>query len=73
MAVKRLTSELKQLETNGLKDAYIQTLNDNVFEWRCVLIGPAESVYEGGYFGVTFAIHMSYPFVCEYPFRWVPC
>jgi ubiquitin-conjugating enzyme E2 D/E len=37
-------------------------VNDNLFEWEAVILGPVETPYEGGVFNLSISIPSNYPF-----------
>ena len=51
-AVKRIINkDIKSIEHNKLNDQgiYIEFNEENMLEARAMIIGPTESLYEGGY------------------------
>mmetsp|Transcript_126514 Transcript_126514/g.178567 ORF Transcript_126514/g.178567 Transcript_126514/m.178567 type:complete len:144 (-) Transcript_126514:12-443(-) len=61
---KRLLKERKMLEKDPLE--YVPSIvmvNDDVFNWNCHIVGPADSPYQGG----IFVLHLEFP--ATYPFK----
>ena len=50
MAIRRLQSELKQLNKEPNYFYSVSPNSDNFLEWDFVMIGPPETFYEGGIF-----------------------
>ena len=61
MAIRRLQSELKQLnkEPNYFYSAYPN--ETNFLEWEFIIIGPPETFYEGGMFKGKMTFPKEYP------------
>lgn len=54
-AVLALSMELKNLEKEPVEGFLVKLVNDaNLFEWEVGIFGSPESLYEGGYFKVSF-------------------
>eukprot|EP00051_Salpingoeca_urceolata_P005433 m.73210 g.73210 ORF g.73210 m.73210 type:complete len:151 (-) comp14327_c0_seq1:261-713(-) len=63
MAQKKLTKELKKLQTEPLDGVLVDTVQDDLFYWKATLSGPEGSPYEGG----IFILDVKFP--SEYPFK----
>ncbi|KAL9918756.1 ubiquitin-conjugating enzyme E2 2-like [Glossina fuscipes fuscipes] len=62
-SARRIQRELAEMANDrssmysaGLKD-------DNLYEWDCVILGPVDTVYEGGTFFLDLRLSHNYPFV----------
>ena len=54
-AVRALALELKSLQEDPVEGIRSRLVNEeNLFEWEVVLFGPPDTLYEGGYFKVSF-------------------
>ena len=63
MSVKqRLYKEYEDIQKNAPNNLSAGPLNDNLFEWEGVILGPTETPYEGGIFKVNIHIPINYPF-----------
>jgi len=62
MAAKRLAKELETITKEPLDWATTSLVDDNLFKWRCVIQGPPDTPYEGGYFTVELQLPPAYPF-----------
>jgi ubiquitin-conjugating enzyme E2 D/E len=60
--IKRLNKELAELRNNGISNISAGPINDNMFEWEAVIIGPVDTPYEGGIFKLNISIPTNYPF-----------
>ena len=52
-AIKRIKEEFKDLSTNPNPNIGVTVglVNENnIFEWKCTLMGPKDTSYEGGLF-----------------------
>ena len=59
-ALKRIRKELDDLDKNGIENAFIYPIND--FKWDAFIIGPKDSLYEGGIYHFTISFPNDYPF-----------
>ena len=56
-SVKALQLELKKIQAEPVEGFRVKLVNDdNIFEWEVAIFGPPGTLYEGGYFKVTFLI-----------------
>lgn len=53
---------MEELNRHPLEGVHVGPVNDNLYEWLCVLEGPSGTVYEGGVFFITMSIPEDYPF-----------
>ena len=60
--IKRLTKELKEMEKNDIPNLSAGPIQDNLFEWEAIILGPTETPYEGGVFHLSISIPSNYPF-----------
>jgi len=63
-AMKRLKEELKDLSRNPLTNFGITVGlldEDNLFEWKCTILGPSDTCYKGGLFYLKFIFPDNYP------------
>ena len=61
MAIRRLQSELKQLNKEPNYFYSVSPNSDNFLEWDFVMIGPPETFYEGGIFNGKISFPKEYP------------
>ena len=52
MAASRIRQEFQDLNDNPLVTMGISValVNNNLFEWRCTMLGPSDSSYKNGLF-----------------------
>jgi ubiquitin-conjugating enzyme E2 D/E len=60
--IKRLTKELKDMEKDDIPNLSAGPINNNLFEWGAVILGPIATPYEGGIFNLSISIPSNYPF-----------
>jgi len=60
--IKRLTKELKDMQKDDIPNLSAGPVNDNLFEWEAVIMGPIGTPYEGGIFNLSISIPSNYPF-----------
>jgi ubiquitin-conjugating enzyme E2 D/E len=60
--VKRLQKELLDMQKNDTPNLSAGPVNDNLFEWEAVILGPIGTPYEGGVFNLNISIPSNYPF-----------
>jgi ubiquitin-conjugating enzyme E2 D/E len=58
----RLAKEYKQLQNEPIQNISAGLIDDNLFEWEAVIIGPTETPYEGGVFKLQISIPSNYPY-----------
>merc|ERR1712137_809333 len=60
---RRLGKEFQQLSQTAPQDwLEVQLVNDNLYNWRVVMIGPDNTPYENGKFLIDLTIPVDYPF-----------
>ena len=62
MEIKRLTRELQDIQKNDIPNMSAGPINNNLFEWNAVILGPCDTPYEGGIFYLNISIPSNYPF-----------
>ena len=62
MEIQRLTRELKDMEKNDIPNMSAGPINNNLFEWTAIILGPCGTPYEGGVFYLNISIPTNYPF-----------
>ena len=60
--VKRLQKELLDMQKDDTPNLSAGPINDNLFEWEAVILGPIGTPYEGGVFNLNISIPSNYPF-----------
>ena len=60
--IQRLNKELKDMLKDDIPNLSAGPINDNLFEWGAVILGPIGTPYEGGVFHLTISIPTKYPF-----------
>lgn len=60
--IKRLKKELDDMQKNDIPNLSLGPVNDNLFEWEAIILGPISTPYEGGVFNLSISIPSNYPF-----------
>ena len=63
MAASRIRQEFQDLNDNPLVTMGISValVNNNLFEWRCTMLGPSDSSYKNGLFYLSIKFDENYP------------
>ena len=59
---KRLKQEIRDLKKSNLNQISAGPINDNLFVWQAILVGPEKSLYENGVFKLLINFPDNYPF-----------
>ncbi|KAJ3309946.1 hypothetical protein HDV04_005515 [Boothiomyces sp. JEL0838] len=62
IAEKTLAKQFKELFTHPVPGFNVELKNDNIFEWQVGIIGPPDTIYQGGYFLATLKFPEDFPF-----------
>eukprot|EP00485_Elphidium_margaritaceum_P007373 CAMPEP_0202688140 /NCGR_PEP_ID=MMETSP1385-20130828/3671_1 /ASSEMBLY_ACC=CAM_ASM_000861 /TAXON_ID=933848 /ORGANISM="Elphidium margaritaceum" /LENGTH=147 /DNA_ID=CAMNT_0049343039 /DNA_START=96 /DNA_END=539 /DNA_ORIENTATION=- len=62
MALRRLTKEAQEMEQDAVESISAGPVDDDLFKWRAMIMGPSDSPYEGGVFLLDMTFPDSYPF-----------
>lgn len=60
--IKRILSELKELQSSPSPDFTAAPLEDNLFEWHFTLAGPVDTPFHGGRYHGRIILPADYPF-----------
>ena len=67
-ALRALALEYKSLQEEPVEGFRVKLVNeDNMFEWEVAIFGPPDTLYQGGYFKVSFfsLTRLTYPPFCN--------
>ncbi|KAK9460758.1 ubiquitin-conjugating enzyme/RWD-like protein [Lipomyces oligophaga] len=56
-----LRRQLRDLSRNGVPGVSAGLVADNIYEWEVMLIGPEDTLYEGGFFKARLSFPTEYP------------
>ncbi|KAI9027887.1 ubiquitin-conjugating enzyme/RWD-like protein [Hyaloraphidium curvatum] len=56
-----LKRQLKELQKGGSEGFSAGLVDDNIFEWEVLIIGPPDTLYEGGFFRARLSFPKDYP------------
>lgn len=61
MNLKRLNNEYNEFKKHTISNISAYPINDNLFEWEAIIIGPENTPYEQGIFRLNIYIPRDYP------------
>jgi len=56
-----LKRQLKELQKNPVEWFSAGLIDDNILEWQIMIVGPPDTLYEGGFFNCTLKLPADYP------------
>ena len=62
MTAKRIRKELELIKNDPPSNCSAGPDDDNIYCWTATIIGPTETVYEGGIFFLTIEFPENYPY-----------
>lgn len=62
MSLKKLQKEFQLLNNNSIENCSINQINNNLYLWECLLIGPENTPYQGGLYIIEIEFPIEYPF-----------
>lgn len=61
-ATTRITKELEYITKDPPSNCSAAPEGEDIYHWTAVIVGPADSVYEGGLFSLSIEFPPNYPF-----------
>jgi ubiquitin-conjugating enzyme E2 D len=61
MNLRRLNNEFKEFKKHSISNISACPIDDNLFEWEAIIIGPENTPYEQGLFKLNIYIPKDYP------------
>mmetsp|Transcript_14729 Transcript_14729/g.15230 ORF Transcript_14729/g.15230 Transcript_14729/m.15230 type:complete len:154 (+) Transcript_14729:26-487(+) len=58
---RRILNDLKHIKKEFEKGIFAEPLKDNLFLWHAIILGPPDSIWEGGCFKLTMEFPKDYP------------
>ena len=62
MTARRITKELETIQKDPPANCSAGPDGDNIFSWTAAIMGPTETVYEGGLFYLNIEFPQNYPY-----------
>tara|TARA_X000000950_G_C13721580_1_gene580485 strand:+ start:62 stop:508 length:447 start_codon:yes stop_codon:yes gene_type:complete len=62
MTARRITKELETIQKDPPANCSAGPDGDNIFSWTATIMGPTETVYEGGLFYLNIEFPQNYPY-----------
>ncbi|ORY51398.1 hypothetical protein BCR33DRAFT_453855 [Rhizoclosmatium globosum] len=62
MALQALQRQYKEILQHPIPGFRVELKDENIFEWQVGIIGPLDTIYQGGYFLSTIKFPTDYPF-----------
>ncbi|KAK9360763.1 ubiquitin-conjugating enzyme/RWD-like protein [Lipomyces starkeyi] len=56
-----LRRQLREISRNGIPGISAGLVDDNIYQWEVLLIGPDDTLYEGGFFKARLSFPEEYP------------
>lgn len=61
-SLQRLRKEYDQMQNDYTPNLSAAPVNDDLYQWEAIILGPTETPYEGGIFKLNISILLDYPF-----------
>ena len=62
MSLQRLRKEYEQMKHDYTPNLSAAPIDDNLYQWEAIILGPTETPYEGGIFKLNISVLQDYPF-----------